>query len=272
MNKALLFVAAALLISACGSASELAGSPGCAGDVVAPGDYKATNDFEAAGQVYWTIVPDSYDGSPTPVLMILGSGGGDPDVNYAAWRPSVEGSENLVVIVDTSPGVPKDPETFNALVDQLGSDYCIDLERVHLHGNSWSAGQTANLMCQMPETFASFADALGGFIVSICDPVPKPLVAWTGDPDRSAVTTSVEYWAEINGCDLSPSTTDLGSGITEYRYESCEADVVLFDFEGMGHEIPSKACTGPGAAVCAEYADFDMLETMEDFFATHPLN
>ncbi len=258
-----------------GVGSDVRESAGCSREpAVQPGDYVALNDVDGAGQRYWTVVPDPYDGGPLPMHMILGSGGGSADINYEGWRPFLDADDGLVVIVGTERDTGRSVDTFEALVDQLGEDYCIDLDRMHLSGGSWSAGLTALLMCKMPDTFASFADGGGSFMqASVHCPTPKPLVAMTGDVDRDNVERSVESWAEINGCDPEPTTEDLGSGITRFTYERCDADVVLYDLEGMGHAAPMKKCVGPAAdaGVCAEYADFDSFDVWNDFFAEHPL-
>lgn len=275
---AFVVVIACWSVAACGDGGTEAGvreSSGCASDtVVEPGDYAAMNDVDGAGQEYWTVVPGSYDGAPLPVHIILGSGSGLADDNYAGWRPFLDDDDGLVVIVGTDPATDTSVATFEALVEALGADYCIDLDRVHLSGSSWSSDLTASLMCEMPDTFASFADGLGPFrSLGFCEPVPKPLVAITGDRDRTAVAGSVEVWAEINQCDAEPVTTDLGSGITRFTYQGCEADVVYYSFEGMGHQYPAKECVGPAAenGLCAEYADFDVFDVWNDFFAEHPL-
>jgi polyhydroxybutyrate depolymerase len=249
-------------------------STGCDAEPVAPGDYEAVNDAGDANQKYWTIVPSSYEGDPVPLYVFLSSGSGDADANYAAWRPLVGAADGLVVVVDTAPGTGRDVATYTALLDELGQDYCVDLDRIHLQGSSWSSGLTAQLVCLMPDTFGSFGDALGRFTVpSFCEPQPTPLIAVTGDTDRAQVRPSVEYWANVNGCQPDPQVEDMGAGVTRYVYQGCEADVVFYDFAGMTHQLPSHDCMGPAdqGGFCAEYADFDILQMWQDFFADHPL-
>jgi len=64
---------------------------------------------------------------------------------------------------------------------------------------------------------------------------------------------------------------DLGSGITRHTYQGCAADVVVYDFQGMGHQLAAFECTGPAGSYCAEYEDFDSFQAWEEFFAQHPL-
>jgi len=268
----------ALALAGCSSIGDTGtstrASSGCDAQPVAPGDYEAVNDVAGANQKYWTVVPSSYEGQPTPVYLFLSSGSGEADLNYAAWRPLLDAADGLVVVVDTASGTGRDVATYTALIDELGQNYCVDLDRVHLQGSSWSSSLTAELACRMPDTFASFADALGRFTIPYdCEPEPKPLIAVTGDTDRSQVSLSVEHWADINGCEPDPSPEDLGAGVTRYVYQGCAEDVVYYDFAGMSHQLPSHDCKGPAdeAGFCAEYADFDIIQMWQEFFADHPL-
>jgi polyhydroxybutyrate depolymerase len=175
-------------------------------------------------------------------------------------------------VADTRTTAQSQVETYLGLIEELVSDYCVDLDRIHIIGSSWSAGLAARLMCEMPDTFASFADSVGSFgNLGSCEPIPKPLIAMTGDFDRTAVVGSVARWATINECDPDPKAEDLGSGITRHTYRGCAADVVLYDFQGMGHQLAAFECTGPAGSYCAEYEDFDSFQAWEEFFAEHPL-
>lgn len=255
------------------SSSNVRSSVGCGTADVAPGDYEAVNDTNGAKQTYWTVVPDSYSiDDPLPVYLLLAAGGGNANQNYAGWRPLVGDPEGLFVVADTQTSAEAEVDTYVGLIDQIGADYCVDLDHIHIIGNSWSAALAAKLMCQMPETFASFADSIGTFgMLGSCEPAPKALVAMTGDSDRSQVAKSVEAWAGVNNCDPDPQAEDLGSGITRHTYQGCDEDVVMYDFEGMGHQLAATECTGPAGSYCAEYEDFDAFDTWEQFFAEHPL-
>ena len=270
-----LVVALASLVG-CGTGAqnpEPLRSPGCGASDVAPGDYEAVNAVDDANQIYWVVVPEAYTGDdPVPLYLKLASGGGDAYANYAAWRPLIDDPGGLFVVAGTRTPAETEVATYEALLERLSNEYCVDLNRVHLFGSSSSSALTARLVCQMPGTFASFADSLGSFnLLGDCVPEPTPLVSITGDDDRSSVTGSVAVWAEINGCDLEPVAVDLGEGITRYTYEGCVADTVLYDFDGMGHQLPDTECVGPAGRYCAEYSDFETFSTYAEFFAEHPL-
>jgi poly(3-hydroxybutyrate) depolymerase len=249
-------------------------SSGCEAPLPAPGDYEAVNDFDGADQKYFVVVPPSYeDITPAPLHLLLASGGGDADYNYAGWRESFDDEPMLIAIIATATGRQRAPATLLALIDQLAADYCIDLRHVHVEGGSSSGYAAAQLACEGSDRIASLFDGVGSFIVSPCEPErPVPLLAITGDPDRHVVTRSVERWVEINGCNPEPLVEDLGSGIARKSYQGCEADVLFYDIEGLGHKVAMHECVGPVAELyCEAYEELDQLDEAQRFFAEHPL-
>ncbi len=78
-------------------------------------------------------------------------------------------------------------------------------------------------------------------------------------------------WVERNRCDLEPLVEDLGSGVLRKTYQNCEADIVFFDIEGMGHAWPVHEVKGPGSIWIVEYEEIDYFEEAYAFFAEHPL-
>ena len=249
-------------------------SSGCEAPLAAPGDYESVNDFDGADQKYFVIVPPSYqDIAPAPVNLLLASGGGDADWYFTGARPYFDDEPMLIAIVGTVTSKQRAPATLLALIDQLTVDYCIDLRRVHVEGGSSSGYAAAQLACEGSDRIASLFDGWGGFSAGACEPArPVPLLALTGDPDRSMVTASVERWAEMNGCDPEPVVEDLGSGIARKSYQGCEADVLFYDIEGLGHKLVMHECVGPYAQqYCETYEELDQIDEGQRFFAEHPL-
>jgi len=254
-------------------------SVGCEEPLVEPGDYAGTNEYEDLSQEYWVVVPDDYaDLAPVPVILILSAGSGDAEENYGWWRPYLDATRSLIVVAGapgfgTTPSLP--PEVHLALLDTVSAAYCIDPQRVHAVGSSSSAGKVTRLACAAPDRIASFAAAIGPFQI-LCEPGrPVPLLAITGDDARVVTTSSVEWWADHNGCDPEPTAEDLGSGVTRRTFQGCEADVSFYDVDGGGHAAFFRECIGfartPGGAFCEENAVFDQFEQMERFFGEHPL-
>ncbi len=273
MTMALALVVAAMVPATAQPDEAARPSSGCDAPLAAPGDYEAINDFDGAGQRYFVIVPEHYaEITPAPLTLILGSGGGDAYMNYTGRRDFFDDEPTLIAIAGTASLKQKSPATLLALIDQLTADYCIDLRRVHVSGSSSSAFVLSRLVCEGSDRVASVFDGMGDFALD-CEPGrPVPLLAITGDPDRVSVTRSVATWVEHNGCDPEPLVEDLGSGITRRTFQDCDADVLFYDVEGLGHKALAHECVGPYAAtVCAEYEELDEIDESQRFFAEHPL-
>jgi polyhydroxybutyrate depolymerase len=130
------------------------------------------------------------------------------------------------------------------------------------------------MACEAADRIASFTAVGDSVRPDACAPSrPVPLWTFTGDPDRYAVSALVDKWVAINGCDPDPVVEDLGSGVSRKTYQNCEADVVFYDIEGMGHVWPlhEVKVESPGAEWLAAYEQVDYLEDTLRFFAEHPL-
>ena len=84
-------------------------------------------------------------------------------------------------------------------------------------------------------------------------------------------TDLVTRWSAINGCDPEPAVEDLGSGVLRKTFQNCEADILFYDIEGMGHCFVFHEAKGPIAGWVCEYEEFDYFEDGLRFFAEHPL-
>ena len=249
---------------------------GCAEPLAEPGEYEELNVYGDVEQAYWMVVPETYaDVAPAPLYLHLASGGGDHNGFLEGWRPYLDDLDGLMAMVNTTVGGPppgrSSPDVLVALIDQVTGEYCVDPSRVHVMGTSWSSQMAERLACEAADRIASFVGA-GSTPAEMCTPArPVPVWGFTGDPDRATTTRSVEKWVGINACDPEPVVEDLGSGVFRKTYENCEADVVFYDIEGMGHKWPMHEAIGPGAKFIAEFAEVDYLEDVLDFFADHPL-
>lgn len=258
-------------------ATIVGGSAGCDRPLADPGDYEGVHVFGDVEQPFWMVVPEVYaDVAPAPLYLNLASGSGDHHGFFEGWRPNLDDLEGLMAIVNTSAGASppgrRSHETLIALIDHIGEEYCVDPTRVHVMGTAWASGLADRLACEAPGRVASFVGAFGGGGSSMCNPErPVPLLTFTGDADRSGVTALVARWVEANGCDPEPLVDDLGSGVFRKSYENCEADLVYFDIEGLGHALPMHESKGPGARWTVEYEEVDFLEETLRFFADHPL-
>lgn len=262
-----LVVVCLLLAGGCGSGTE-GGSPGCEEVLAAPGEYEGVLRVDDVEVEYWMVVPEGYaDLAPAPLYLHLASGSGDDDVFLEGWRPYLDDLDGLMAIVNTAAG--RSTDTMVALIDQIIGDYCVDPTFVHAMGTSSSFEIAERLACEASDRIASFVAAAGGSGLRDCTPDrPVALLSFTGDPDRSGVTSLINRWVPINGCDPNPVVEDLGSGVHRKTYENCKADVVYYDIEGMGHQWPMHEGVGPWIA---EYEEVDYLDEVSQFFAEHPL-
>ena len=248
-------------------------SAGCDKPFVEPGDYELINDVGDDAEKYWVVVPEPYgENGPVPLVLWLSSGGGFVDSNYVGWRPYLDDIDVLFAVASTETERSLDTDTMLALIDRLEQDFCIDLRRIHVMGESSSSGAVGRLACAGSERVASFLGGMGGFDAPGCVPERAvPLFAITGDQDRWIVEPSVERWAEVNGCDVDPLVEDLGSGVSRSTYQGCDGDLVFFDIEGVGHAFIFHECIGPAAGFCRAYAEVDQLDDALEFFEQHPL-
>ena len=245
---------------------------GCDRPLAAPGEYEAVNVVGDVEQAYWIVVSAAYeDVAPAPLYLHLASGSGDHNAFLDGWRPYLDDVPGLMVMVNTSGPATRTTEALLALADQVSSDYCVDPARVHVLGTSSSFDLAERLACEASDRIASFVAALGRGSLECTPDRPVPLLSFSGDPDRTGVAAMVERWIGFNGCDPDPDVEDLGSGVLRRTYESCEADVVFYDIEGMGHAWPLHEAKGPAAGYVEEYEEVDYLEEAFAFFAEHPM-
>jgi dienelactone hydrolase len=265
-----LLAGSAVGVAAQDEAVPASASAGCDAPLVEPGEYEGTNDFEDAAQGYWVVVPADYaELAPAPLILFIAMAGESLDSNFEWWRPYLGPAESVFVVAEQNSIDHKGAPTLTALIDQLGAEYCIDTRRVHAMGQSTSGKTVAALACDASDRIGSFFVGIAGFD---CTPEqPVPFIAMTGDSDRRAVTKSVEARAEMYSCGPDPIVEDLGSGVTRTTYQGCQADIVLYDVEGVGHGFIRDACLADRFDYCFQNDVFDQLREVERFFAEHPL-
>lgn len=163
---------------------------------------------------------------------------------------------------------------FDQLLERLEADLCIDTSRVYVTGLSYGAIMTSFLTCERADDFAAVAPVAGITVPeSGCAPSrPMPVITFhgTADPilkfnggvdlgaisggDGATTTTvpadlsgpgypaAVQAWAERNGCDPTPTDTDIGPDVVHRVYD-CPPDaaVELYIVVGGGHAWPGSA-------------------------------
>ena len=164
---------------------------------------------------------------------------------------------------------------FDQLLEQLETDLCIDTSRIYVTGLSYGAIMTSFLTCERADDFAAVAPVAGITVPDGgCDPSrPMPVITFhgTADPilkfnggvdlgaisggeEGAAPTTvpadlsgpgypaAVQAWAERNGCDATPTDTDIAPDVIHRVYDCpTDAAVEFYIVVGGGHAWPGSA-------------------------------
>jgi len=187
------------------------------------------------------------------------------------------GSDTTLAGIDVTNLGVDDVAFFDALLDQLESDLCVDTARVYSTGMSNGAGMTTTLGCELGDRFDAIAPVSGVNLSGAC-PGDHPISvrAVHGDADDVAafegnslmgfelgnpsVPARMAAWADYDRCNPAPETAEDPS-VTIFTWEDC-ADgtrVELWVIHGGGHTWPRGASpTQPGP--------IDATTTVLDFF------
>jgi len=235
-------------------------------------------EFDDWERKYLVMVPDNYSGDEGyPLVIYLHSGSGNNirrdmgyvDINwvgndnnfiivYPAARPSWSsgiGDNPLIKVPDND-----DVLFISNLIDHLSEEYNVDLSRVYATGWSNGAFMAYKLACQLSHRIAAVA-SVGGMMsystMEECNPTrPVSVLSIHGTKDNwmnfegeegwHSVDETVEYWSEINQCQISEMSPvpDLdssdGSTVEKIAYQDCldSSSVVLYEVIDGGHAWP----------------------------------
>lgn len=229
-------------------------SAGCGSANTGSGAF-ARRSLRAGGRdrTYYVRVPASYQANRAYPLIFRwhGTGGdglsGGLDIERAAGDDAiVVGADGLVQHAGSdakawgSATEADDLALFDALYQQLGQEYCIDLERVFSYGFSAGGGMTNMLSCKRGDKLRASA-AVAGYVwgdQSRCGPA---VAAWFLH-DRNDETVTVDMGRE--GRDLALERNDCGSARLPaandcVSYDGCKLGypVVWCETRGLGHDI-----------------------------------
>lgn len=305
-----------------GGTSEATGapvpSPGCGNSTVKAMD-KQRQDVAAGGPDRWFLltVPPNHDGK-TPLPLVFDFHGlmeGAQVHSAMTGFSDLANREGFVVAFPNGTGNPVhwnanlDPSNpdlayFDAMLDQLGRQLCIDTSRVYSTGLSYGAIMTSTLACVRTEKLAAVAPVDGVQMMDGCHPDAKiPMQAMHGTADPllsfngglgSAVSgllqgqltennpgTTVPYdlngegypktvaaWAALNGCDPKPTDTNVTANVVRRVYTCPPDGVVEFWIAlGGGHAWPgSEFSKSIEKVVGPTTFDYNATETIWEFF------
>ncbi|MFW5875513.1 MAG: alpha/beta hydrolase family esterase [Myxococcota bacterium] len=295
-----------------GCGDEAGGPPGtdratgCEGEALAPGDHEFTFEYDGETREYHIHVPPGYDASlPTPLVANYHGLTSDKDQQalFSEMNALADAEGFLVVYPNgldnswnggaccppSSTNMVDDVGFSRELVQQVGSQACVDSERVYATGMSNGGFMSHRLACEASDVFAAFGPVAGvlGLPPEDCTPerpVPiihfhgteDPLVAYESGDGFAGVVDTMQGWADRNGCDATPEETFRNGDAHCDSWSGCDADVevTLCTIDGMGHCWPGSET---GESICPSFGfgpgslDIDANAHMWDLFVDSPL-
>jgi polyhydroxybutyrate depolymerase len=270
---------------------DSAPSATCAGKTAQPLDAEWTVTVGGATRRANVHVPASYQpGTATPVILNIhgrtDNAAGQANLSHAIAKSDAEGFILVHPMSATSPtswnsgtccspanssGVD-DVGFFNALVDKLKTDLCVDDNRIYAMGMSNGGYMSHTLACSV-DWIAAIGPVAGLLLQSPCNPthpIPAMLVNGTSDQlsQYSFVPQGVSFWADHNQCTTETETFRQGD-IACVTHGGCTggADVVLCTVDGGGHQWPG----GEELPFLGHKSDnLITTDALWDFFMAHP--
>lgn len=137
------------------------------------------------------------------------------------------------------------------MVDQVKARFCVDPKRVYSAGFSNGAMLSQRIGCELADRFAAIGPVAGPNGMDSCDagrPMPilafhgtkDPIVPYNGNTSFISQKTSMDGWAQRNGCDADAVVFKTAGDVTCAKYPNCSAgaDTELCTVADGGHEWP----------------------------------
>lgn len=242
------WVVVAMLLAGRGTATAqtCTGTPGRAGEIELT--------VGSAMRMFVVRLPAGYDGKrPAPVVFLFHPFGMNTQYMQGrvpirlAWPEAIaiygqgmpqpgRAAGGLQPSWQARPGDADDRDLayFDAMLDWVRKNHCIDEQRVFVMGYSNGANFTSVLACERASAIAGIAIASGS--LSCTPPQPKPVVLSHGMSDPTIrydrAIEAAKTWSSKNGCAGAPKTGTPGC----FKADSCSAaPVMLCSYDG-GHE------------------------------------
>ena len=238
-----------------------------------------TLDHDGIERQYFIHVPDSTSAaSPLPVVLSFHgyTSSAETNLGYTGLQRLAE-SEKFIAVYPQGTILPSSGETHwnsgsgfsksetddlgfvETLLDQLGETRNIDTDRVYAIGMSNGGMMSYLLACRLSQRIAAIASVTGSMTVDSENcianrPVPvmqihgveDDVVPFAGGNGFTAITPTIEFWAQSNGCAgdaQQTAITDItgdGYGGQRTRYLDCSqgVEVDLIALDAVGHEWP----------------------------------
>lgn len=200
---------------------------------------------------------------------------------------------------------PPDVEFLAAVLDDVEAALCTDPQRVYATGLSNGGFMTSTLACELADRIAAVAPVAGVRFEEGCAPArAMPVIAFHGTADElvtfdaspaarvaelpfddttaanfagyvpQAVPDAMAAWAEVGGCDPSPTEEPLADDVTLVRWGGCDdgVDVELVRIEGGGHAWPGSELSAAVEQIVGHTTmSISANELLWEFFEAHSL-
>lgn len=159
---------------------------------------------------------------------------------------------------------PDDVAMTRALLTQISTQYCVDPQRFYATGFSSGGAMSAYIACDASDLFAGVAPGGGVNLVDpSCNQGAIPMFAYHGTADDVAfyngiddqpskpdpatagkvpyfgsVEQDVDYWANVNGCQVQRQDQKLAEDAILRTYPGCAASTQVLLAVGGGHTFP----------------------------------
>jgi poly(3-hydroxybutyrate) depolymerase len=230
-------------------------SGGCGG-AAAPPEGTLSLDVGGTLRTYIVSLPAGYDPQQSyPLVFAFHGLGGSGELVSNQFYFGIEqkgGTPSIFVYpdgLDAGEGEPGWPNTdgrdvafFDALLQTLTSQYCVDENRIFSTGHSYGGIMTHTLACQRAAVLRAVAPVAGAhFGFAPCEAGAVAALGIHGNPDELVAydegVAAMSRIQDANGC--SEVTADVGDGCLAYE---CDPGYpVIWCEHGDGHNWPDFA-------------------------------
>ena len=240
--------------------------------------------YDGNNREYELYIPENYnDSNAVPLLFNFHGGNGTmSDQIYLSDMRSLADENNFIIVYPQAIADPTDDGSLNwifkgdsdhddiyfieSIIDELSSQYSIDLSRVYACGYSLGGEFVYELLCRLNNKIAAgvvVARTMGQYQYENCNPEhPTAIMTILGTEDYESNYDGVvyngvtyyisaddthQYWTNYNNADVNPSEIELpnnnssdGSTVTKRIWGNGEAcvSVVELRINGGGHDWP----------------------------------
>lgn len=171
---------------------------------------------------------------------------------------TIDGTGNTHFNVGWGGSTVDDVGFTSALIDELSAAYNLDEDRVYSTGMSNGGFMSFHLACELSDRIAAIGSVTGSMTLGTmtsCNPTHQiPVlqihgtsdgtVAYTGSAFSEPVSSLIDFWANFNNCDISPTTENVpntstidGTTVEKFTYSNGDncSEVVHFKITNGSH-------------------------------------